>query len=123
MLPSRAAPPWSGSTSRSLMLSRRLADSRARLLPGVAATVDTDFPVPYSSPPPLLLPADAARHDRTVRFFLFLICLHGSAATAPAALDDVGIGPWCPARKEEGLVAAVSLIPSSASSWPWLQQL
>jgi hypothetical protein len=107
------------------MLSRRLADRRARLLPGVAATVDTDFPVPYSSPPPLLLPADAARHDRTVRFCLFLICLHGStAATAPAgALDDVGIGGWCLAGKTEGLVAAVGLIPSSASSWPWLQQL
>jgi hypothetical protein len=37
----------------------------------------------------------------------------------------VGIGGCCLLRKKEGdgLVAAVGLIPSSASSWLWLQQL
>lgn len=109
------------------MLSRRRADSRARLPDGVVATVDTDWPR-SSLPSAPLLPADAARHDRPVRLD-FLGGLHGSAAAAatPAALDEVGNG-WCPARRKEGLVAAaVGLIPSPGSSrmqrlylsWTW----
>ena len=90
------------------MLSRRRADSRARLPDGVVATVDTDWP--RSS-----LPADAARHDRPARLD-FLGGLHGSVAAA--ALDDSGNGNgWCLARRKEGLAAAaVGLIPSPGSS-------
>lgn len=122
-IPPPPPPPCSGSTSRSLMRSRRLADSRARrLLPGAASVVDTDWPL-YSSPPPPLLPAAAARHDRRPEHLLVfssLDALRGSAAAA----DGAGTTDWCFARKKEAdlVAAAVGLIPSSAASSSWLRQ-